>query len=1020
MWLWIDREPGSDARPADRSGPVSVTGVDAGSTSESDSSLGTTRSPVGDQVARVRVTDDFGEPISGARVALIPAVATGHIQRSPSAVPTTAQSSAIWSLSDERGFARFSAGAVEAAAPGVLFGLAPGFEIATLPADALVNAEDTVLRLRTRSLHVQVLSHESAVGSGATVRLQYLASVSQNGVPHEATLEVEFEKFGQEPIVVPYARDSILSCRFIDQESCPVNIEDQAIVSLRLRSTFQVRLEFPSGSRQQSPVQFRLYAIVGGAPVDVQSGLRRALDGALELTVPFLGPYRYVVQCGGDGWASMPQEVRRPRPGGYYVLRFVAAGDRSWSIRVIDQDDQPVSGAAVACEWISGGGERLEITEFSDSRGDVEFHGLPDALVDFWVKKRGMFQSETAGAWTSFPQDHPTLVKMHRGAGLCGTVTLNGSPLREFVVWVSSSGGGWSGKPHLDSPEGRFELSDLPPGPVDVVVTSPTTGQSDQKSLTVEPSSIQTVDFQLSPSERATCTVLDALTGLPISTAQGEVLVYAGGIAVGSTGARFHANGDGRIDFDGLQFGTCRVAVEAPGYERVVVSGFLSQDDKLDLGVVRLRGTASLEVRVEPDGPMKIEWCSVAIVGAMTAPRVLLDPSGRASFGSVAPGRNRIEITRVDASEDVVTVDISDREPNILVVPISVNRTTRVEIDPAIVSRVVGVEIFHTTRAEMRRSTFTQSAGKQVVLVPVDPSCAQEIELTDLNGVRLARREVTEAERAGGVIVVGSAGHLIVRVQTRSRHGLQGCSVLVRRAGGDPEAIVSMRTDSEGVADAPGVAWDVVDVLVFHPQIGVRPSERVDLKELAGRTLELELNPVGRARVAVKDREVAIAGVQVRFLDPKYNAGRAMTDEEGVAWSLPLQEGKYRAEVGQSGYWPAVLDFECDKEEVWTTLQVRRTGGLDLEIQSASARDPRSFLIELRSKEFETPVSTWLGAGKVVSPQGGRPDKDGRLEIYGLPNGEYAWTAILDGAGVMAGEIEVGPHTVNKKKLFLP
>ncbi len=217
-----------------------------------------------------------------------------------------------------------------------------------------------------------------------------------------------------------------------------------------------------------------------------------------------------------------------------------------------------------------------------------------------------------------------------------------------------------------------------------------------------------------------------------------------------------------------------------------------------------------------------------------------------------------------------------------------------------------------------------------------------------------------------------------------------------------------------------GLGWDQVDVLVFHPQIGVRPSERVDLKELAGRTLELELNPVGRARVAVKDREVAIAGVQVRFLDPKYNAGRAMTDEEGVAWSLPLQEGKYRAEVGQSGYWPAVLDFECDKEEVWTTLQVRRTGGLDLEIQSASARDPRSFLIELRSKEFETPVSTWLGAGKVVSPQGGRPDKDGRLEIYGLPNGEYAWTAILDGAGVMAGEIEVGPHTVNKKKLFLP
>lgn len=208
--------------------------------------------------------------------------------------------------------------------------------------------------------------------------------------------------------------------------------------------------------------------------------------------------------------------------------------------------------------------------------------------------------------------------------------------------------------------------------------------------------------------------------------------------------------------------------------------------------------------------------------------------------------------------------------------------------------------------------------------------------------------------------------------------------------------------------------------MVFHPQIGVRPSERVDVKELAGRTLELELNPVGRTRVAVRDGEVALAGVQVRFLDPKYNAGRAMTDEEGVAWSLPLQEGRYRAEVGQSGYWPAAVDFECDKEEVWTTLQVRRTGGLDLEIQSASARDVRSYVLELRSKEFEASVSGWLAAGKVVSPQGGRPDKEGRLEIYGLPNGEYAWTAILDGAGVMAGEIEVGPHTTNKKKLILP
>lgn len=972
---------------------------------------------------RIRILDGNGTPVVGANVQLlirsVPSAPDAAISGSGGSTDRLANVEQL--RSDDFGYVSLDFSAPDSFPQGWVVVAAPGFEIGVAPIAAPVDGGVCTIHLRPQSLEVAVFEPGDQPSLNADVQIARSLWLREGSERFEVPISFSYQTGVDGIVRLPYGEGWAVQAQKSNLSSIQVQVHGQDRINLTLQATFFLRFNKIGADFLSEQLRYQVCALIGAATVVVGAGSVSSNQQSVTVAVPLTGAPRYLVFCAGHQSSSRPVDVQMPEAGRTYEVPITLGGSRKWTTKVVDGAGRPVSNAEVRCCWLDRDGVSRWISTTSDDNGMAGFASLPDSAVWFVATKPGYFQRYSVDEWTQYPREQETLITLESSQELIGHVDGLRAPSKGFCIWYAPEGSGWTAEYFDGATDGDFKLVGVPTGSVELIAVASDGIQSEIVRGTVPQPQGQTLRLGLAGSTGpGRCVVVDADTGLPVEGVEAELLVQAGGSVIGGSGSKWRGGPQGVVEVPAMCVGTSRIRIDAPGYESVTVSGYGVEGLDVDFGQVRLRRVGALLVRIIPDGPLRLDWCSIAIYGSMAMPRTLFSNDGTVEYPAVSSGSLRIEILRADAIEEVVQLELPYTERGTVDIPISVQQEMAVLLSPSLTLRASGAEFIYNSPEGWLRRTFAPSNGKSRINVPVSPQLVEEIEIQAEDMSRLVRRQVTADERSSALVTIEECEACLIRVLGPNRVPASGASVLVRRPGGDDRRIIDSRTDDDGMARFRGLGWDQVDVLVFHPQIGVRPSERVDLKELAGRTLELELNPVGRARVAVKDREVAIAGVQVRFLDPKYNAGRAMTDEEGVAWSLPLQEGKYRAEVGQSGYWPAVLDFECDKEEVWTTLQVRRTGGLDLEIQSASARDPRSFLIELRSKEFETPVSTWLGAGKVVSPQGGRPDKDGRLEIYGLPNGEYAWTAILDGAGVMAGEIEVGPHTVNKKKLFLP
>jgi hypothetical protein len=330
------------------------------------------------------------------------------------------------------------------------------------------------------------------------------------------------------------------------------------------------------------------------------------------------------------------------------------------------------------------------------------------------------------------------------------------------------------------------------------------------------------------------------------------------------------------------------------------------------------------------------------------------------------------------------------------------------------------VRVHHEDGTGWGRDTLGNLDGGREVALPVEASGVREVEVLDSNSVRLLRREVTAEERTAGTLRIGAAADLLVRVVDRKRAPIEGTTVLVRRVGGPTDVALDARTDADGLARLAGVGWAQVEVLAFHPQHGVVPSVRAPAEEHRSKPLEIELDAEGRWSIDVRDGEAALAGVQVRFLDPRHNAGRSVSDATGRATSLPFVRGRFRAEAGERGYWPAALEVEFRGADLLSTLQVRRTGSAALEVRSSSTPDVGDVELDLENLEFRERASDWIAAGKASADGGLRPDKEGRVRIDGIPRGKYRWRAARAGEVIASGELEVPPHGVASEKLLVP
>jgi hypothetical protein len=435
--------------------------------------------------------------------------------------------------------------------------------------------------------------------------------------------------------------------------------------------------------------------------------------------------------------------------------------------------------------------------------------------------------------------------------------------------------------------------------------------------------------------------------------------------------------------------------------------------------VVRLDTTQALQLRLAPDGDLRLDFCSATVFTDLVSPSRLFDEAGWLAVGPVLAGPCRVDVVRADRYEEGFEFTLEPGQ-GVVELPVRVAPGVNVVLEEGAPAEAALVRVHHRDETGWGRDTLGNLDGGREVALPVEAARVREVEVLDASSVRLMRREVTAEERAAGTVRIGAAEELLVRVVDRKRAPIEGTTVLVRRDGGATEVALDARTDADGLARLAGVGWEQVEVLAFHPQRGVVPSVRARAADHRSKPLEIELEAEGRWSIDVRDGEAPLAGVQVRFLDPRHNAGRSVSDAAGRATSLPFARGRFRAEAGERGYWPAALEVEFQGADLLSTLQVRRTGSAVLEVRSSSTPDVRDIELDLESLEFRERASDWIAAGKASADGGLQPDNKGRVRIDGLPRGKYRWRASRAGEVVASGELEVPPHGVVSEKLLVP
>jgi hypothetical protein len=347
------------------------------------------------------------------------------------------------------------------------------------------------------------------------------------------------------------------------------------------------RVEDPAGQ----PVEGAEVRVVGGATGD------RALMPSSERATS--GPGGAFTLSASDG-ATL--EARHPgfapgrstldlaaRTTRRVVLKLGAAATRTAPTQITGRvlsGGAPVDGALVSARLLVRGGpgsaEGLVAAQAtSDAEGRFTLGELGPGRHLLTASREGFAQARAVVARTG----EEATVELTRGGTLAGVVREAGTgrPLAPFRVEVRRGGRGWKlllrATTVVDA-SGRFELADLPPGPVVVTASAPGHLPSPEEEATIpEHPGVTEVELRLGQGGRISGRVTDRATGKPLPGAR--IALEGDGGAEPSLldpGATAVASADGSFLVAGLPVRTVSLHVAADGHHSRIVTGIAVPD----------------------------------------------------------------------------------------------------------------------------------------------------------------------------------------------------------------------------------------------------------------------------------------------------------------------------------------------------------------------------------------------------------------------------------------------------------
>jgi len=788
--------------------------------------------------------------------------------------------------------------------------------------------------------------------------------------------------------------------------------DSELVLRLGDRCTARGRLSFPAGT-----------------PVPVATRVECSWEDGLQRETLFNAP---VAEDGGWGPMFLPR-----RPSGAYRFRLIG-GDlvpvesllaaeelrpdnlidlevrfgKTQPCVVTDSAGEPIEGVAVEFVWKTDEGS-LRSVAWSDENGRAPLRGCPQVHGDLGATKPGHVEYRWKGIYVVTPGDIE--IVLERAGRLVGQVLHEGLPVEEFQIFS------WSDLPsdaEVQSFHGRrsgeFLLDTVPTGTLSLLASSPGLQESEVVVVELTSGEPQEVVLNLETGTTGSGRVVDAYTGDPLPDAVVDVLAEVAGQTLGPRGSPMRVAADGRFELEGLAPGSAQVLVSCPGRVSAQGTGRTGSSEGLEFGVIPLATRQDLEVQLLGDPPFDTSELWFMAQGEYPISYIKVDPSGYLLVPDVAPGIYTFMLVYDNGS---IIQQRQDLRPG---------ESWRVEYDfdpgPPLEIRLKGIDPADLPDAIQVGATFSTPANGWVTRA-VGVNEEGVAYLNHLHGDTafvmvstsyynlLASRNV-ELDHSGSQVVEIELTARSLEVQARDPDGTPLDEGFITINPTDPSIlwVTFQHLTSTDPFLVTGISLDEVVLSLRHPELGLA-FETVSMNSEGVTEVTIEVGHGLPLELHCRDIEGSVSAVRCMLIPRNVTTRgyRAESDADGRILYAGMPPNHYTADLDRFGYWPVDHEFEF-KGESLIELDIRRRGNFEASVIGAGGAQLTGVEVDLRSLEFDVPVSEWVEDGRF--PKGAvvlTSNVQGRVVAEGIPRGPYRWTVTKADGTSLTGTVEVPP-----------
>ena len=768
------------------------------------------------------------------------------------------------------------------------------------------------------------------------------------------------------------------------------------------------------------------HALVGSREVELARA-DTGLDRWGLLSVPLVeGAESYRFRMGGAGVLRQEHTIEPPESGARVTLDFRAeAGSWLWFV-VLDADDATLFDAEITLE-LADGSAAYSRTSSARPDGYIAFSDCADGTYSARARCPGYVSVAIAPVMVPAPPgEEGTLgIQLERSGAIRGRVVADGVPVQNFALsmWLTHNAVASEPLVFRDRTDGSFELTEAPFGDVTLVATADGLGQSAPVNVAVRAGAVAEVRLQLANDASARGRVVDATTGAPVETAEIQRWISESSNPVSAFGDRISVAADGSFTVRGLARGATVLTATAPGFSIRTVQLVGVPDEEVDVGLVTLEARQALSVQLRlPPGQDPMRW-TVRATGPEDLPVRRFSNDARVMYDATSAGLYMFNFTDDVTQREVVHRRmLESREPWLVELEMAGSASLIVDVsrvDGATLPAQALVAAKELARGRTWRTAKLDPSGRGT-LAGLPPGVHQ-LEVRDGPAAwrLLATRRVELApfEEQSVVMRIGEDSRRIRVIDTAGKP-IAGVDVQLSLPGSPLEWTVGARTDARGECELQGLDADRVYVHLRHVVLGARLGIELLLPPPSSpaEAVEVLFESGARLTVHATGPRGPVSGVTGYLLDASgiFTIEGPFSDANGVLIFDGVAPGAYELVFDQPGYWTVRESIEVLRDGPPTRVELRRR--CDLLLHATIGGVPLSGLsVNLSRVGDSRPLSDYLSVGWLeAEPSGLTTDSNGKLEILGLPEGDYTWRAVSAGGSVFEGAVTVEPDRDNR------